>query len=64
MQTINEKVLRITGGSSLSPETELELGADVVVEITGNVIKIEEKDNQDSTKDKVFFIKQISAEIK
>jgi hypothetical protein len=61
---INEKVLRVVGGSSLPPETELELGADVVIEITGNVVKIEEKDNQDGTKDRVFIVKQISASIK
>jgi predicted Zn-dependent protease len=60
----NEKVLRIVGGSSLRPEQEFELGDDVVAQVEGSVIKIEEKDNQDGTKDRIFIIKQISVEIK
>lgn len=58
---INERILKITGSSCI--ENDLELGQDISVNIQGNVIKIEEKDNQDGTKDRIFFIKQISAKI-
>lgn len=61
---INEKVLRVIGGSALTPETEFALGDDVTAEIQGSVVKIEEKDNQDGTKDRIFIVKQISVEIK
>jgi hypothetical protein len=60
----NEKVLRIVGGSSLPPEQEFELGDNVIAQVEGSVVKIEEKDNQDGTKDRVFIVKQISVEIK
>jgi hypothetical protein len=61
---INEKIVRIIGGSSLTPETEFSLGDDAIVEITGSIVKIEEKDNQDGTKDRVYFVKQITAKVK
>lgn len=61
---INEKIIRIIGGSSLAPETKLELGQDITVEITGNVLKIEEDDLQDGTKNLIYKVKQISAIIK
>ena len=59
---INERILKITGSSSI--ERDLELGQDVSVDVEGSVVKIEERDNQDGTKDRVFFIKQISARTK
>ncbi len=53
---INERILKITGSSSL--EGDLKLGEYVKVNLDGFVVKIEEKDNQDGTKDRIFFVKQ------
>lgn len=54
--TINERLVRISTG--LTPiEQELELGKDVQIVVSGNVVKVEKKDNQDGSYDLVYVIK-------
>jgi len=60
---INEKILRINGGASLPPDTEMVLGEEKEVKVQGSIIKVEEKDNQDGTRDIVYILKIITAEI-
>lgn len=55
---INEKLVKVSAG--LVPiEGDLELGEDVQLLISGNVVKIEHKDNQDGTYDLIYVVKGI-----
>lgn len=59
---INEKIIKITGSGCIDKELELELGDDIDILIKGNVVKIEDSDNQDGTYDKIMKIKIITVE--
>lgn len=61
---INEKILKIVGSANLSPETEMEIDQDKMVNIAGAVVDIRTPSNQDGTVNKVYVIKIISAEVK
>jgi len=57
---INERLVRISSG--LTPiDGELELGEDVQIIISGNVVKTEDHDNQNGTYDLVYVVKGIVA---
>lgn len=54
--TINERLVRISAG--LTPiEQELELGKDVQLVVSGNVVKVEQQDQQDNTYNLIYVIK-------
>ena len=56
---INERIIRFTGSATINKDSKL--GEDVVfTEVTGGVVKIEEGDNQDGTKNRTFKIKLIT----
>lgn len=55
MKIINEHILRISG--KVSSENPYLIGEDYTIQITGNIVKIEEHDNQDGTVDIVYVMK-------
>jgi hypothetical protein len=55
MKNINEHILRISG--KVCSENAYLLGEDYTIQITGNIVKIEEHDNQDGTVDMVYVMK-------
>ena len=57
----NEKFIKVSGKFPI--ERELELGDDVVIEITGGIVKIETLDNQDGTKNQVHILKPIEIKV-
>ena len=53
---VNERLVKLS--SSLTPiEGDLDLGQDVQIVFQGNVVKMEQKDNQDGTYDLVYVVK-------
>jgi len=61
--TINERFVRLT--STVPFPEDITYGDDIAVEIKGrsyifNCVKIEGKDNQDGTIDRVFILKSVS----
>lgn len=60
-KSINERIIRFRGGASIS--SDFELGADVKITVEGSIVGINENDNQDGTKDKIFIVKQITADV-
>jgi len=60
MESINERVIKFSGSSAI--EEDLELGQEVSVKVVGGVVKIEYRDNQDGTCDKVAVVKLMSVE--
>ena len=58
---INNVLIRISGKIEVSERAkDWQLGDDVVLTIAGGIVKREEKDNQDGTKDIVWVIKPTS----
>jgi hypothetical protein len=55
MKNINEHILRISG--KVCTDQPYELGEDYTINITGNIVKIEEHDNQDGTIDVIYVMK-------
>lgn len=62
-QTLNEKIIRISGSGCVNSQTKIELGEDREVLVRGSVVKIEEKDNMDGTKDIVYIIRILNLEL-
>ncbi len=54
---VNEHIIKLTGKASI--EKALILGQDYTFEGTGNVVKIEESDNQDGTVNLTYTLKPI-----
>jgi hypothetical protein len=48
----------------ISPETFIENGSEVTLLVKGSVVKIEEKNNQDGTRDLNFIVKAEITELK
>lgn len=61
---INEKILRFVGSSCLTEGTKIELGDDVEISVTGSVINVVDKDNQDGTKNREYVVKIITSIVK
>ena len=61
MKTVNENLIRISAGLTPIPQ-ELQLGDDIRVLLDASVTKIELKDNQDGTFNRVYVIKGIVAD--
>ena len=59
----NEYVVRILGAANVESDEGLERGKDVSLLVRGNVLKVEEADNQDGTYDRVYKIKIITATV-
>ncbi|NCN86941.1 hypothetical protein GW932_03830 [archaeon] len=59
-KTINERILYCIGSAAV--EKDLDLGQDVTITVKGNVLKIEQRDNQDGTRDLLFKVKLITVE--
>ena len=55
MQVVNSHIIRISGKAEL--EEGLTLGNDYELKLTGQVVKVEEHDNQDGTINKVYVLK-------
>lgn len=62
-QTLNEKIIRISGSGCINNQTKIELGEDREVLVRGSVVKTEEKDNEDGTKDIVYIIRILNLEL-
>jgi len=62
-KSLNEKIIRISGSGCINNQTKIELGEDREVLVRGSVVKVEEKDNQDGTKDIVYIIRILSLEL-
>lgn len=61
---INERIIKLTGQASIDYETPMELGDDVTIRINGQIVKVEELDNQDGTKNiKYVFKSDLLADI-
>lgn len=57
---INEKIIRLTGSASFL--REIDLGDDITLKVSATVVKTEDEDNQDGTKDVIYKAKIISVE--
>lgn len=53
---INEYLIKFSGAIGI-PMRELNLGDNVEFKVMGVIVKTEEKDNQDGTKDKIYIVK-------
>lgn len=60
---LNSKILRVSGKVELPPETTLENGQSIKIECFGEVVKVEEANNQDGTFDRIYKVKLQTAEI-
>lgn len=59
-QTINERIIKITGSACIDKKLELE--QDVEIKIKGSVVKVEDAGNNDGTKNRIFKVKLIEIE--
>lgn len=59
---INENLISLSP-SSIPIDGEINMGDDVVIKVSGSVVKIEDSDNQDGTINRVYKIKGIIGEI-
>ena len=59
---INENLVLIMS-SCIPIQKELTIGDDVVLNVTGSVVKIEDSDNQDGTVNRTYKIKGILGEV-
>ena len=59
---INEKLIKITSKTPIN--TELELAQDIEFSGKGEVIKVEEANNQDGTKDIIYKVKPTEISVK
>lgn len=62
-QTINEYVVALQGAGNIDPASAPKLGDEVELTVKGGVLKVEERDNQDGTKNVVFKVKAITIEV-
>jgi len=56
---INETYYRLSGSMAVDGDKVPEIGQDVDINFSGNVVKVEYRDNQDGTMDRVIVIKPI-----
>ena len=59
---INNVFIKISSRMEIEPE-ELELGQDLKITLNGSIVKKEEKDNQDGTKDIIWVVKPYEAAV-
>ena len=59
---VNEHILKVSGKIDI-PEG-LELGSDHVISLTGQIVKVEDLDNQDGTCNKVYVFKPMLGYVK
>lgn len=62
---VNEHRIKIMGLGNVAPANAplVELGKDIELHIHGNVLKVEEVDNQDGSIDRIYKVKIITIEI-
>jgi hypothetical protein len=60
---LNSKILSLRGKVELPPDIKLENGQSIKIEACGEVVKVEEANNQDGTFDRIFKVKLSTAEI-
>ena len=58
---INERQVLVIGKSNVDEDLG-EIGKDITLVIKGNILKIEEEDDQEGGKNRLFKVKQITAE--
>lgn len=61
--TLNEKSIRMSGLVNIPVDSKLILGDNIKIMISGSIINVKDKDNQDGTYDRVFVIKASDIEI-
>ena len=61
---INSKILKISGKIELPSDSELVLGQDIALDCSGEIVKIEEGNNQDGTFDRIYKVKIKTADSK
>ena len=61
MKEINERLILITGKACIEKDLG-DLGDDVTIVVRGNILKIEEEDDHEGGKNRVYKVKQITAE--
>lgn len=59
---VNERLIKLTG-IAITEET-LQLDDEVVLEVTGSVVKVEERSKQNGTKDLIYVVKPAIVEVK
>lgn len=59
---INDKFVKFSGKEELIPSIELQLGQDVEFTVKGTVVKVEETDTQEGTKDVTYVVKVTQVE--
>lgn len=62
MRQVNEHLAKISA-SQIALSQGLELGEEVTLIVTGDVTKIEQRDNQDGTYDQVYIVKGIIVDV-
>ena len=60
---INEHIVKVLGLGNVENNEGLDLGEDVILEIEGNVLKVEDSDNQDGTTNRMYKVKIIALKI-
>ena len=60
LETINERVLKITGSANL--EDDLKFGNELGVVLRGSLVKTELKDNNDGSFNKIYKVKLLTLE--
>jgi hypothetical protein len=60
---LNSKILKVSGKIELDPKKELQNGQVIIIRAEGQIVKVEEGDNQDGTFDKTYKLKLSIADI-
>ena len=60
---LNSKIIKLSGKVEMLPEQKLENGQSVTLIVQGEVVAVQENNNQDGTFDRIYKVKVITAEI-
>jgi len=60
---LNSKLIKLSGKIEMSPEQNLENGQSVILTCQGEVVAVQENNNQDNTFDRIYKVKIATAEI-
>jgi hypothetical protein len=60
---LNSKIIKLSGKIEMIPEQKLENGQSVTLICQGEVVAVQENNNQDGTFDRVYKVKVATADI-
>ncbi len=59
---VNEYLVKVSAGM-VPIDQELALGDSVIVQVNGDVVKLEDQDNQDGTCQRIYTVKGVFSEV-